>query len=204
MEVTNKNLVTEISQHLGTGSINIFGLPFSGKDTHGNELATLLGGTLISGGDILRSDVGPQHIKDLIAQGYLAPTDEYVQIITPYFKQEKYRSVPLILSSVGRWSGEEKSIVEAAKSSGHELKAVIYLKVSEKEVHRRWKLAERGRHDDKELHILENRFIEFNEKTIPVIEYYREQGLLIEIDAMPSKADVTSDILHKLYTHLTK
>lgn len=204
MEVSNKNLVSNISEQLGTGSINIFGLPFSGKDTHGKELATLFSGALISGGDILRSNVGPQHIKDLIAQGYMAPTDEYIQIITPYFKQEKLKYVPLILSSVGRWSGEEKSIVDAAKVSGHEIKAVVYLKVSEQEVHRRWQLAERGRHDDNELQILHKRFIEFKEKTLPVIEFYRQQGLLIEIDAMPVKKQVTGDILHRLDVHLTK
>jgi adenylate kinase len=204
MEEIKINTLAIVTQHLGTGSINIFGLPFSGKDTHGNELASLLGGVLISGGDILRSDVGPQHIKDRIAKGYLAPSDEYIEIITPYLGQEKYASMPLILSSVGRWSGEEVSIVAAAKSAGHPLKAVIYLQVAEEEIFRRWELAERGRHDDGDKAVLQHRFNEFKDKTMPVIDYYKAQGLLIEIDGTPSIDDVTTDILQKLAAHLAK
>jgi adenylate kinase len=204
MEAANKKIVASIKHLLGSGSINIFGLPFAGKDTHGKELANMLDGVLISGGDILRSDIGPKHIKEHSAKGYLAPSDEYIQIISPYFQQASFRNKPLILSSVGRWSGEEKSILEVASLSGHEIKVVIYLKISENEVLKRWQLAERGRHDDKELHILQNRFLEFSNKTLPVIQFYKDRGLLIEIDAMPKQEDVTSDILAMILARLNE
>ena len=44
-----------IKEWLGTGSINIFGLPFSGKDTVGVRLAEDLGGRFLSSGMILRA-----------------------------------------------------------------------------------------------------------------------------------------------------
>jgi cytidylate kinase len=44
-----------IKNWLGTGSINVFGLPFSGKDTVGIRLAELLGAKFLSSGLILRA-----------------------------------------------------------------------------------------------------------------------------------------------------
>ena len=198
MENTLETKINEIKAWLGSGSINIFGLPFSGKDTHGTELSRFFNAAFISGGDILRSSAGPEHIKKHIAKGHLAPTDEYLAIVLPYLSQDELKDKPLILSSVGRWQGEEKSILTATSESGHEIKAVVFLSVTQEEAYRRWKLAERGREDDVAEDILENRFNEFQQKTLPVLEAYRKRGLVIEVDGMPPKAQVTQDILDKL------
>jgi len=40
--------IVAIKKWLGTGSINIFGLPMSGKDTMGIRLAEALGGKFLS------------------------------------------------------------------------------------------------------------------------------------------------------------
>ena len=47
--------VAKTREWLGTGSINVFGLPFSGKDTVGLRLAELLGAKFLSSGLILRA-----------------------------------------------------------------------------------------------------------------------------------------------------
>ena len=192
-----QKLVGSVRSKLGTGSINIFGLPFAGKDTHGRDLAKILDGVLIGGGDIIRAS-NAEHVKAIIAKGTLAPKDEYLSMVVPYLSKEEFIGKPLLLSSVGRWHGEHEAIIDAAIQSGHPIKAVIYLKIDEQESIRRWMLADRGRHDDKELSILKNRFTEFNQKTIPVIEHYRNMGLLCEIDAMPTPQQVTIDLLHAL------
>lgn len=191
--------IIQIKKWLGSGSINIFGLPFSGKDTHGKEIAAMLGAPLIGGGDILRSELVPQHVTDAINSGSLAPTDEYRQIVLPFLSQEKYNNIPLILSSVGRWIGEEKSVLAAAKDAGHPIMYVILLNISNDVVWDRWKDNKRQRHDDNAEHILEKRFSEFEEKTLPVIENYRKMGLLLEIDGIPDKEKVTEDIINRLY-----
>ena len=118
--------------------------------------------------------------------------------------QEKYSGKPLVLSSVGRWIGEEKSVLAATEAAGHPIKCVIYLKISNDEVWKRWKANKRERHDDNAEHILEKRFSEFEEKTIPVITEYRKDGLLLEIDGSPAEPIVTAEIidqLHKLVTN---
>jgi adenylate kinase len=193
-----KEKMTAIQAWLGQGSINIFGLPFSGKDTHGTKLADSFQATFISGGDILRSSNEHQQIQRHIAKGNLAPTDAYLAIVLPYLSKGDFAGKPLILSSVGRWHGEEPSVLKAAKESGHPIKAAIYLSIKESEAEKRWEGASRGRADDAARHIVLNRFKEFREKTLAVVEYYRQAGLLIEIDAMPAKDLVTADILTKL------
>ncbi len=188
---------------LGTGSINIFGLPMSGKDTVGIRFAELIGAKFLSSGLIIR-----EHEKttgdDLTGSGALAPTDVFYDLVLPYFSREDLASFPLVLSSVGRWSGEETEVIAAAENSGHEIKAAILLQVSEKDVFNRWETAnllnDRGdRSDDKTKEIFDRRILEFREKTMPVILHYRDMGILVEVNADQDRESVFVDFINKLY-----
>jgi adenylate kinase len=203
----NQETLQIITKWLGTGSINIFGLPFAGKDTQGKRLAELFGGTLLGGGDILRGSVIPNHVLDIMHSGQLIPSDEYVRIVLPYLSQESLAGKPLILSSVGRWAGEENGVIGATEAAGHPLRAVILLSLSEDTVRARWQALERyddrgGRHDDT-LEILDTRLREFATKTLPVIDAYRQKDMLIEIDGDTTPDNVTALVLKGLYRHAT-
>ena len=192
---------------LGTGSINIFGRPFAGKDTHGRELVTLFGGVLLGGGDILRNSIVPEHVKKLMHAGKLAPTEDYIKIVLPYLSRDEFSGKPLILSSVGRWHGEEEGVVQATEDAGHPIKAVLYLDISEEAVLQRWRkkahVDERGeRHDDTEEALL-TRLEEYREKTLPVIDVYQKKGLLIDIDSTLEKKVVLDMIINELYKRAT-
>ena len=191
-----------VRQWLGSGSINIFGRPFAGKDTQGRILAELFNGSLLGGGDILRGSTIPDHIKALMHAGTLIPSEDYVNIVLPYLSKPAFQHHPLILSSVGRWKGEEEGVIEATRESGHELKAVVYLNLDEEKVISRWHalkdLNDRGERHDDTLEVLEIRLKEFREKTVPVIEKYRELGLLIEIDGDQPLDVVTNSVLREL------
>src|SRR5665648_905327 len=199
----DNNKIDTIKKWLGSGTIDIFGRPFAGKDEQGRRLAKLFGGTLIGGGEILRGSTMPEHIKEYMHTGKLIPSEDYVNIVLPYLSQQKLANKPLFLSSVGRWHGEEDGVIEAVEKSGHPLKAVVYLDISNDESHDRW-LARASnndrsnRHDDTEK-VLNIRFTEFSEKTLPVIDYYRNLGLLIEIDGKRQRDEVTNNIIDLLY-----
>ncbi len=192
----------KISSWLGAGSLNVFGRPFAGKDTQGRKLAELFGGELIGGGDILRSHREPDKIKAILAAGGLIPHEFYLEMLLPYLSQAKFADKPLILSSVGRSEGEEATIVHATAASGHPLRAVVLLELSEAEVWRRFEAAKAlhdrdGRADDDRA-VLKNRLAKFRDKTLPVIEYYRRHGLLVEVDGSKSRDGVTAEILEAL------
>ena len=197
-----------IKNWLGTGSINIFGNPFAGKDTQGEKLAKYFGAELIAGGDILRSYPDKKRIKELMSTGDLFPTNFYLSIVLPYLSKEEIKNKPLILSSIGRMKGEESTILKATDKSGHPIKAVVLLVLSEEEVMHRFEstrnLEDRGAREDDNHEALENRFVKFREQTIPVIEIYREKGLVIEVDGTMPLEQVTKEIINLLYTLASK
>jgi adenylate kinase len=197
--------IETIAKWLGAGSINIFGRPFAGKDTQGNTLSDLLDAPLLGGGEILRNSIIPPRSREALKKGLLIPTDEYVEIVLPYLSQEKFQGRPLILSSVGRWSGEEASVMRVTEKSGHPTKAVFYLDVSEEVVRERWRKSQdeksrgsRGDRNDDRAEVLDVRLREFREKTLPVITYYEQTGLFCRIDAEQPSAEVTAGILTSL------
>lgn len=191
---------------LGTGSINIFGLPMSGKDTVGVKLAEALGGKFLSSGLIIRSMEAMKN-KHLTDKGDLIETDLFYDWVLPYFDREDLKPFPLILSSIGRWFGEEDTVLDRAKTSGHEIKAAVVLNVSEADVSRRWETvatlkdrSDRGnRQDDLSPEVFEKRISEFREKTLPVLLHYRALGLLVEVKADLEREAVFYNLVDALY-----
>lgn len=191
-----------IKSWLGTGSLNVFGLPMSGKDTVGERLAKDLDAKFLSSGIIIRAFEAEQN-QNMTGSGQLIPTNTFYDIILPYFSREEMKNDSLILSSVGRWAGEEDKIMEAAKNGGHEIKAVVLLDLTEEDVKNRFeavkRLNDRGeRADDANLEIFETRIREFNEKTVPVLNHYDELKLLIRVPADGSRDEVYLSVIDKL------
>lgn len=194
--------IKNVGEWIDTGSINIFGRPFAGKDTQANVLAKLFRASVLGGGAILRASVIPEYVKEIMHRGELVPSDAYVDIVLPYLSSDELAGRPLILSSLGRMDGEQEGVLRATEASGHPTKAVIYLDVDEETVIERWHglhlLTDRGDRADDNLESLHIRLKEFRDKTIPVIEDYRKRGLLIEVDGTRSEKDVTVLILREL------
>lgn len=192
-----------IKKWLGTGSINIFGLPMSGKDTQGIKLAEALDAKFLSSGMIIRAmeSETKQHYSE---HGALIPTNIFYEWVLPYFERRDLFDYPLVLSSIGRWSGEEKQVISVASGTGHSIKAVIILNISEADVEKRFEaaktLSDRGdRKDDKDLETFRTRLKEFREKTIPVLQHYKTLDLLIEVNGDQSREAVFDEIVDKLY-----
>lgn len=198
--------VNAIKKWLGTGSINLFGEPFSGKDTQGEQLAKMFSAKLISGGSILRSLKESEEIKQSIGSGNLAPADFYLKSVLPYLGKSEFSNYPLVLSSVGRLEGEEVPTIEAADRSGHTMKAAIWLQLSENEVWKRFdkskSLNDRGKRQDDTKEALRVRLKRFSSDTIPVLNYYDDHNLLIKIDGSPSTEVVTEKIIDSLYNFM--
>jgi len=200
--------INKIKQWLGSGSIDIFGRPFAGKDSQCLKLAEMLGGKVVSGGDILRNDKeASTSLKDKQNNGKMAPTSEYLGIITKYLNKSELSGKPLLLSAVGRCHNEEYQVMQALEKSNHPLKLVIYLDISNEESYRRWMMLkdfnDRPNRTDDKKEILRIRSQQFNEKTLPVIEYYRQFNLLIEIDGNRPRSEVTNDIVNYVYQKIS-
>ena len=187
------------------GSINIFGMPYSGKDTLGIRLAEALGTKFLSSGLILRAaEEQDRDLRNEMSSGELADTNKFRGIVLPYFYKQELQQFPLVLSSVGRWTGEEFDVIETANRSMHPLKAVILLNISESEIKNRWHAArvlqDRGqRADDKDLAILDKRIAEFTEKTMPVIETYQKRNILLPVNGHQTRDEVYNSVVDALH-----
>lgn len=199
--------VQQIKEWLGTGSINIFGLPMSGKDTQGIRLAEKLGAKFLSSGLIVRA-MEKETKNNYSDKGALIPTNLFYEWVLPYFERSDLYDYPLVLSSIGRWKGEENQVLSVSAGAGHEIKAVIILNISEADVERRFEeakiLKDRGdRADDKDLEVFHTRIKEFREKTLPVIQHYKSLDLLIEVNGNQYRDAVFQEILEKLHKRAT-
>ncbi len=195
--------IATIKDWLKTGSINIFGLPMSGKDTQGIKLAEALDAKFLSSGMIIRA-MEKETKQDLSGQGNLIPTNIFYEWVLPYFERRDLFNKPLILSSIGRWQGEEGQVMSVAAGANHEIKAVIFLRITEAEAEKRFEaaktLGDRGeRTDDQDPAVFKTRLQEFREKTLPVLRHYQSLNLLINIDGAQSREDVFNEIVAKLY-----
>jgi adenylate kinase len=195
--------ITAIKKWLGTGSINIFGLPMSGKDTQGIKLAEALNAKFLSSGMIIRA-MEKENKVQYTDNGSLAPTNIFYEWVLPYFECPDLFEYPLVLSSIGRWSGEENQVMSVATGAGHDIKAVVILNISEADVEKRFEeakiLNDRGdRADDSNSEILHNRLQEFREKTLPVLQHYNSLGLLINVNGDQTREEVFNELVEKLY-----
>ena len=194
--------ILKIKQWLGTGAINLFGAPMSGKDTVGKSLAKMLGAEFLSSGEIIRKFEAKSK-ENMTTGGELIETDRFYDIILPYFRRDELKAKSLVLSSVGRWSGEEVAVMAEAEKSGHPIKLALFLDLAEEEIVKRWELAQkttdRGeRADDQSLEILKIRLQEFRQKTLPVLAKYEELGLLLPIKVEGSREEVLRFVVKEI------
>lgn len=176
--------------------IILIGIQGSGKSTQGNLLSEKLSIPYLSSGHIFRemakekTPIG-RYIKETMNAGYLIPDDKTLEIVQDYLSRPEY-STGYILDGFPR-------TVPQAEKFANGVRAVIYLKVSDKEA--LWRLAgrdEEGVREDNTLKAIMNRIELFHEKTKPVIDYYRQKGVLHEIDGERKIEEIHAEILTAL------
>ncbi|MEM2146836.1 MAG: nucleoside monophosphate kinase, partial [Candidatus Jordarchaeaceae archaeon] len=98
-----------------------------------------------------------------------------------------------LLDGFPRTIEQAKALDEMLKELNIQLDAVLNLSVPDNELLRR--LLERakieGRSDDNE-ETIKNRLNNYNQKTFPLIQYYREKGLLKEINGVGSVEQIST------------
>jgi adenylate kinase len=161
--------------------------PGGGKGTQGVRLADALGIDHISSGDILRAEVEGgtpigREVEEHIAAGRLAP-DELVTraVCTALETHDGY-----VLDGFPR---------TLAQTDAVGFDAVVYLDVPEAELERR--LLARGRADDTP-DVIAERLREYEADTRPLIDHYREQGVLVEADGDRPPDDIAADLIEAL------
>jgi adenylate kinase len=167
------------------------GPPGSGKGTQARVLADRLGVPAISTGEMLRAAVKEgtplgAKAKAVMEAGELVPDDLMIGLIRERLSQPDARD-GFILDGFPRTVDQAKALERllAETGNGQGLRSVINLAVPEPVLVDRLhgRSAQEDRSDDRPDTILE-RLRVYHAKTEPVIGFYRERGLLTDVDGL--------------------
>ncbi len=168
----------------------LFGPPGAGKGTQAEYLIKSYGLVHISTGDILRSELQKEtdlgkEAKTYMDKGELVPDEVVIGMIKN--KLEANTSANgFIFDGFPRTVPQAKALDKLLEERGTPVSAMLSLEVEKQELIDR--LLSRGkisgRADDQDQSVIENRINVYNEKTSPLIEYYKKQGKHYSINGM--------------------
>jgi len=177
------------------------GPPGSGKGTQTRMLAQRLAIPGISTGDILRAAVRDRtplgvQAKSVMEAGELVPDDLMIELIRERLSQTDARN-GFILDGFPRTVDQARALERllAETGNGRGLRSVINLSVPEPVLvdRLRGRSAEEHRSDDRPETILE-RLRVYHSKTEPVVGFYRERGLLTDVDGIGDVDEIAQRI----------
>ncbi len=176
--------------------IVLIGIQGSGKSTQGNKLSQKLSVPYLSTGHIARelakekTKLG-RYIKETINAGYLVPDDIMIDIVNEYLSRPEYVK-GYILDGYPR-------TVDQAKAFNGNLDYIFYLRIPDEVAVERLTLRKDSTREDDTVLGIKKRIEVFHRFTEPVLDYYRNKGILHEIDGLKG-----IDQIHKEICEISK
>jgi adenylate kinase len=189
-----------------TNTILLIGRPGSGKGTQAKILSEELSWQRLSSGDRIKeirdgSEPFSGRVREMYDKGTLLPNwfadyllESALLDIDPY--------VGIVLEGFGRTKDQAEHLVEIVSWLGRNL-VVFNLEVSEDEVLRRMlKRAEtEDRPDSSDEEKIRARLAQYDAHTAPGLEYFRQQGVVVDIRGEQTPAEIAADIEKYLDEH---
>lgn len=179
----------------------LLGPPGCGKGTQARRIQQAHGIVQLSTGDMLRaavasgSEIGLR-AKAIMERGDLVPDDVVIGIIADRIGEADCAK-GFILDGFPRTVAQARALDEMLGDKGLAIDHIIEFVVDEQALFDRieGRAAEAGetRADDN-AEVLRNRLSTYHEQTAPIIPYYREKGMLKQIDGMADIDGVTAQI----------
>lgn len=172
----------------------LIGIQGAGKSTQGNMLAEKFQVPYLSSGHIFRamakeeSDIG-KSLRDTLNAGHLVSDQQTLDIIRQYLMKPEYQKGYIL-------DGFPRTLTQA-KAFEKDIDKAIFVDVSDQEALKRISSRVSDRQDETE-EAIKKRIELFHEMTEPVIEFYRQDGKLIQVDGEQTVEEVFQSILSGL------
>lgn len=179
------------------------GPPGAGKGTQAKFIADRFGIPAISTGDIFRANVSEGTPLGVEAKRYMDAgeyvPDEVTNRMVRNRIDEPDAEPGFLLDGYPRTLAQVEELDGMIRHTGHSLDAVVVLTVDQEEVVGRLlqRAQTEGRADDT-ADVIRRRQEIYGEETAPLIEVYRDRGLLVEVDGLGEVGEVTQRILGAL------
>ncbi|WP_010662109.1 adenylate kinase [Marinilabilia salmonicolor] len=162
-------------------NVVIFGPPGSGKGTQSEKIIEKYGLTHISTGEILRKEINEGtelgiRAKSLIDNGQLIPDETITEILNKKL-DSLTNTKGVIFDGYPRTVDQAVTLKKILNDKGQDVNIMLNLEVEKEELIER--LLERGRisgRSDDNLATIEKRILVYEERTAPVIDFYKAEG----------------------------
>lgn len=199
-KISNFNDYINEGEELSTDGkiLIIMGPPGSGKGTVSKKLSDKKGILHISTGDLIRNSED-EDLKRSIARGNYAPDSVMIKMLRKKIKESDI-SKGLIFDGFPRTIKQAKMLDSMLGKIGLGLSHALYLDVDEDIAKDRIRERSRkeNREDDKSEDTINKRFSEYQEKTLPILDFYKRSRKSVKIDASKSPENVYKQIIKKI------
>lgn len=178
----------------------LFGKPGSGKGTQAEFVKQKYDLIHISTGDVFRYNISKNTDLGLLAKSYMEKGDlvpDEVTIKMLEAEVEKFSNTKgFIFDGFPRTATQAKILDDFLNSKGMSISMTIALEVDDVLLIDRLinRGKDSGRVDDQDRSKIQNRFDEYNNKTAPLINFYKNQNKFYEINGVGEINDISSRI----------
>ncbi len=176
----------------------LLGPPGAGKGTQAELIQATLGVPHISTGDLLRTAVQNKtelgkRAQAFMDEGKLVPDELVVGLIRE--RLEGDAASGFLLDGFPRNLSQGETLATLLEEKGVALDHVVSLNVPVEELVER--MLGRGRSDDNE-ETIRARLEVYESETAPLCDYYRERGILREIDGLGTREEISQRVLSQV------